>query len=732
MAEEIITPVYCTGVSAQVQKQRAKELGLGRHENAIKYLGQDYEQLRARCLQSGTLFRDEAFPPVPQSLGFKDLGPNSSKTYGIKWKRPTELLSNPQFIVDGATRTDICQGALGDCWLLAAIASLTLNDTLLHRVVPHGQSFQNGYAGIFHFQLWQFGEWVDVVVDDLLPIKDGKLVFVHSAEGNEFWSALLEKAYAKVNGSYESLSGGSTSEGFEDFTGGVTEWYELRKAPSDLYQIILKALERGSLLGCSIDISSVLDMEAITFKKLVKGHAYSVTGAKQVNYRGQMVNLIRMRNPWGEVEWTGAWSDSSSEWNSVDPYEREQLRVKMEDGEFWMSFRDFMREFTRLEICNLTPDALKSRTIRKWNTTLYEGTWRRGSTAGGCRNYPATFWVNPQFKIRLDETDDPDDYGDRESGCSFVLALMQKHRRRERRFGRDMETIGFAVYELVGQPALHLKRDFFLANASRARSEQFINLREVSTRFRLPPGEYVVVPSTFEPNKEGDFVLRFFSEKSAGTAELDDQIQANLPDEQVLSEEEIDENFKALFRQLAGEDMEISVKELRTILNRIISKRDCPLSPMPGLSGGISFLTATQRDGNGKLGLVEFNILWNRIRNYLSIFRKFDLDKSGSMSAYEMRMAIESAGFKLNKKLYELIITRYSEPDLAVDFDNFVCCLVRLETMFRFFKTLDTDLDGVVTFDLFKVGTSPGPWWGKRSRRSSFLIWPVFPVLSWK
>lgn len=64
----------------------------------------------------------------------------------------------------------------------------------------------------------------------------------------------------------------------------------------------------------------------------------------------------------------------------------------------------------------------------------------------------ATFWVNPQFKIRLEEVDDPDqDCGGREDGCSFVLALMQKHKRRERRYGRDMETIGFAVYEVSSQ-----------------------------------------------------------------------------------------------------------------------------------------------------------------------------------------------------------------------------------------------------------------------------------------
>ncbi|KAM9316867.1 calpain-2 catalytic subunit [Gastrophryne carolinensis] len=671
------------GVAARLAHERALANGYGTNEKTLKFLDQDFEAIRDECLQSGTLFKDLSFPAIHSSLGYNELGANSPKVQGVVWKRPTELCDNPQFIKEGATRTDICQGALGDCWLLAAIASLTLNEQILYRVVPKDQNFHENYAGIFHFQFWQCGEWVDVVVDDRLPTKNGELVFVHSAEGSEFWSALLEKAYAKLNGSYEALSGGTTTEGFEDFTGGLAEWYELKKAPNNLFKIIQKALRTGSLLGCSIDITSAAETEAITFQKLVKGHAYSVTAAEEVNYRGSQEKLIRIRNPWGEVEWTGAWSDNSSEWNSIDPAERDRLIKRCDDGEFWMSFNDFLRQYSRLEICNLTPDTLASDKYKKWSLVKLDGMWRRGSTAGGCRNFPDTFWINPQFLIKLNEEDDDPDDG--EEGCTFIVGLIQKNRRKARKHGEDMHTIGFAIYEVPpqmrGQSSLRLSRDFFLRSKAVARSDTFINLREVLNRFRLPPGEYIIVPSTFEPHKVGDFCVRVFAEKNAEAPVVDDKIEADIDEDP--SEDHIDPSFKRLFLQLAGEDKEISAFELCNILQKVISKQTDIKSDGFSMETCRTIVDLLDSDGTGKLGLKEFNILWSRLQKYQRIYRSIDVDRSGTMNAYEMRKALEEAGFRLNTQLHNLLVSRFAnDEDLSIDFDNFVRCLLRLEMMF--------------------------------------------------
>ena len=68
------------------------------------------------------------------------------------------------------------------------------------KVIPDGQewdSTSNDYTGIFQFCFWRFGRWIDVIIDDLLPCRSGKLLFARSKTDNEFWSALLEKAFAK-------------------------------------------------------------------------------------------------------------------------------------------------------------------------------------------------------------------------------------------------------------------------------------------------------------------------------------------------------------------------------------------------------------------------------------------------------------------------------------------------------------------------------------------------------
>ncbi|XP_026166039.1 calpain-2 catalytic subunit-like isoform X2 [Mastacembelus armatus] len=685
----------------RLARHQDREQGIGTNSCAVKFCQQDYEILHQQCLKSGRLFEDDCFPAEAKSLGFNELGPYSSKTRGVVWKRPTELCSNPQFIQDGATRTDICQGVLGDCWLLAAIASLTLDKDILARVVPPEQSFTEDYAGIFHFQFWQFGEWVDVVVDDRLPTRDDKLLFVHSAEGSEFWSALLEKAYSKVNGCYENLTGGNTIEGFEDFTGGIAEIYRLDKAPPKLFHIMQKALSLGSLLGCSIDITSAYETEAVTALKLVKGHAYSVTGAEEVHYRGKPVQLVRIRNPWGQVEWTGPWSDGSSEWNYITEDEKAKLSRVDEDGEFWMSYSDFIKHFSRLEICNLTPDTLTSDDVGRWSHHQFEGTWRIGSTAGGCRNNAATFSSNPQFVVRLEEEDDQPLDG--KHGCTFLVGLMQKEGRKQKRLNRDLETIGFAIYEVPkeyqGCNNVRLGPDVLLRQRAVAMSSSFINTREVCDRFRLPPGEYAIIPSTFNPHRNGTFILRVFSEKHAVTSPLEEKIGVKI-DEKEISEKDVDPHFKRLFKQIAGSDMEISAFELVEILNRVVSQRSDIKTDGFSLSTGRLMISLLDKNESNTLGLTEFHLLWTKIQKYLEIFKNHDTDNSGTMSSHEMRDAATEAGFTVNSAVLQAIVTHYADEQYAIDFDSFVSCLIKLEMLFKMFKALEKGDSGKIELDM--------------------------------
>lgn len=60
--------------------------------------------------------------------------------------------------------------------------------------------------------------------------------------------------------------------------------------------------------------------------------------------------LINIRNLWGSFEWDGAWSRKSAFWT---PDIREILHPKLDedDGTFWMSFDDFVKHFSAVNVC---------------------------------------------------------------------------------------------------------------------------------------------------------------------------------------------------------------------------------------------------------------------------------------------------------------------------------------------------------------------------------------------
>lgn len=674
-------------------------------KNPFAGLGkQSYEEIVKKCKEEGCLFEDPEFPAEDASIFFSKSPPRP-----FEWKRPSEICDDPKYVTGGASRFDVQQGELGDCWLLAAVASLTCNSHLLNKIIIPEQDFSgDNYCGVFKFNFWHQGDWIQVVVDDRLPTYYGNLVFMHSTDKNEFWSALLEKAYAKLSGSYECLKGGSTSEAMEDFTGGVTESVDLQKAPTNLLNIMMKAHARGSLMGCSID-ADPSQLEAICDNGLVMGHAYSVTSVKLVEIQTPKVSgkipLVRVRNPWGnESEWNGAWSDKSAEWTYIPDDEKRSLGLTFDDdGEFWMSFQDWQNNFQKLEICNLGPDSLDEEEMSqgkiRWEATAERGEWIPRVNAGGCRNYLETFATNPQYRVVLTDPDDDED-----DLCTMLVGLLQKDRRKKRKEGLDMLTIGYVIYKMkedgsFGSGPLDCR--FFKYNASVAKSPSFINMREICGRHKLSPGTYVIIPSTFEPNQQGEFLLRIFTEKAGtseemdeGTSLVDNQEAPPMTEEDQAQGQELRESFK----RIAGSDLEVDAYELRDILNSVFTKE----FKFDGFGLDVCRSMVAMHDGDlsGKLGFDEFKQLWQDLRKWKAVFKEFDKDNSGLLSTYELRGAFRSSGFKLSNRSLSAIILRFSNKKGEIEFDDFVLCAIRLKTMIASFKAYDQQGQGVAAYDI--------------------------------
>ncbi len=207
------------------RSQRAKSI-IKTYANATTKAERIWNSIVRYCKDQNIKFVDDSFPPCNKSL-FID--PNKKpesiaqlRGGSIKWLSPEFIRTHPDehglkwTVYNDPKFSDIKQGLLGNCWLLSGLAVLIEQPEMLRKII-----ITKDYCsqGCYQVRLCHNGEWQTVIVDDLFPCDSNGSLIYSQASRKQLWVPLIEKAMAKLNGSFESLIAGQTVEGniYHDF-----------------------------------------------------------------------------------------------------------------------------------------------------------------------------------------------------------------------------------------------------------------------------------------------------------------------------------------------------------------------------------------------------------------------------------------------------------------------------------------------------------------------------------
>ncbi|CAF0865209.1 unnamed protein product [Brachionus calyciflorus] len=493
------------------------------------YLDQEYELLKSEAKSSGQLFVDDKFPANDSSI-FKFKNFLESQVY---WKRPRDIVENPKFIVNKIEPNDLNQGRIGNSWMVAAASCVLCIPELIEKIIPINQSFdESEYTGIFHFKFWVNGEWVDVIIDDFLPVdENNQLLFCKNlVEKNEMYGSLFEKAYAKLNLCYEFLIAGYPHDALIDLTGGVNEVYDLKFCrltpsanefidPNRLWEILYY------MIGLPYSILNVFELieDNALFDQIRE------YGSKKP--LANSIRLLRLRIPFGKnINYNGPWSKGSEEWQKVSEITRKNINVEFEeDGQFLISFEDFVQNFDFLSICHVNLNAFSNDgvyTNRFWQLKMFKGEWVVGKSAGGSSN-EISFWTNPQHKFSI-----------KDSNKSLLVSLSQEGISKKRfqtqgNFSGIHEALGFYIYDIKANAQMdnegkYDKKELILFNYTRVFKYQ----KEVCIRLQVTIGDYIIIPCYLRKEQPGTYVLRIFIQSDNNLEQVKNE---NYPNDDVKS-----------------------------------------------------------------------------------------------------------------------------------------------------------------------------------------------------
>lgn len=216
---------------------------------------------------------------------------------------------------------DIMQGMAGTCYIEASMGSIAEFPDLVKDIFV---TKEKNDAGIYAFRFFIRGKpWIVTVDDTFLFYTDenGNRKPVHATLGknNQMWGMLLEKAWAKLKGTYLHADGGMMENGIRALIGSPVVSYKTEGADADQVFTTLKNADAlNYVMGTGTFGASDQDLNecGVAF-----AHAYSLIAAFELmNADGVTVDhkLYMIRNPWGESFYNKTWnSDDTTSWTAA-------------------------------------------------------------------------------------------------------------------------------------------------------------------------------------------------------------------------------------------------------------------------------------------------------------------------------------------------------------------------------------------------------------------------------
>ena len=275
------------------------------------------------------------------------------------WVRAEEIYDSQNYDVfhEGVTCDDIIQGSLGDCYFLSVLGSLCKYPKIIEKLFYSKEKSKNHQYGIFFYIN---GIWKLILIDDYFPARNTsfkKFAFGYSTT-KELWVSLLEKAWAKVNGCYAKVgAGGLPNEVFDVCTEAFSDYIIIKKKIKDnLWNKMIESEKKNYVMTAG----TTKNLNGFRLEKigLTPGHAYAVLQALEIDTGKAVEKVVKLRNPWGNFEYSGDWSDYSSKW--TDELKEKYEFNKKNDGIFFMAYDDFMQYFISLGISKLHEDYIVS------------------------------------------------------------------------------------------------------------------------------------------------------------------------------------------------------------------------------------------------------------------------------------------------------------------------------------------------------------------------------------